>query len=38
MFADDQRSAFVAAQHAGRERPGDLQLADIGRVIWLSFE
>jgi hypothetical protein len=35
--ADDQRSAFVAAQHAGRERPGHLQLADIGRGDLIEF-
>ena len=29
---DDQRTAFVAAQHAGRECPGDLQLADVRGV------
>jgi hypothetical protein len=28
--ADDERPTFVAAQHAGREGPGDLELADIG--------
>ena len=27
--ADDERAAFVAAQHAGREGPGHLELADI---------
>ena len=29
--ADDEGPALVTAQHAGRERPCDLQLADIGR-------
>ena len=29
--ADDQRCAFVAAQHAGGERPRHLQLADVLR-------
>ena len=27
--ADHERLAFVTAQHAGRERPRDLQLADV---------
>ena len=27
--ADDERRALVAAQHAGRERPGDLQVLDV---------
>ena len=27
--ADDERRAFVAAQNAGRERPGDLELLDV---------
>ncbi len=35
--SDDQRSAFVAAQHAGRKRPCDLQLADIGRGDLIEF-
>ena len=30
--ADDQRRAFMPAQHAGRECPRDLQLADIAGV------
>ena len=30
--ANHQRAAFVAAQHAGRECPGDLQLPDVRRV------
>ncbi|OIQ74144.1 hypothetical protein GALL_442100 [mine drainage metagenome] len=29
--ADDQRTTLMAAQHPGRERPGHLQFADIGR-------
>ncbi len=31
-IANHQRAAFVTAKHAGRERPGHLQLADIGGV------
>ena len=31
-IANHQRSAFVTAKHAGRERPGDLQLAGVGCV------
>jgi hypothetical protein len=27
--ADDHRRTFVPAQHAGRERPGDLQVTDV---------
>ena len=27
--ADDERRALVAAQHAGREGPGDLEIADV---------
>ncbi len=30
--ADDQRAAFMAAQHAGREGPGNLELAHVLRV------
>ena len=29
-IANHQRSALVATQHAGRERPGDLQFLDVG--------
>ncbi len=35
--ANDQRAALVAAQHAGRERPGHLQLADVLRVDLLEL-
>ncbi len=35
--ADDERSAFMAAEHPGRKRPGDLQLADIGHGDLLEF-
>ena len=35
--ADDERPAFMAAQHAGREGPGDLELADIGCVDLIQF-
>ena len=35
--ADDQRRAFVAAQHAGREGPGDLQVLDVVLVDLIEF-
>ncbi len=30
--ADDKRTAFMAAQYTGRERPGDLKIADVRGV------
>ena len=30
--ADDERRGFVAGDHAGRERPGDPEAADIAGV------
>ena len=35
--ADDQRRAFVTAQHAGRERPGRRELVDVIGVDLLEF-